>query len=151
MKKIVYTCDRCKKEITGDLIKICMEVVDRESGDFRNDIPFPDINECDFCKSCGDFIAGQIRRFCKKGAPAIINEDFDNAVKEMVATSQSGPPPSDKPRRKLDVGKISALRKAGWTVKKIAEEMNCSEAAVYNVLNKMKAPELKPAEQSPTN
>lgn len=46
---------------------------------------------------------------------------------------------------------IAALRKAGWTVKAIAEEMNCSEQAVYNVLNKMKAPEPKPTEQSPTN
>lgn len=44
-----------------------------------------------------------------------------------------------------------ALRNAGWSVKAISEEMNCSEQAVYNVLNKMKAPEPKPTEQSPTN
>lgn len=125
MKKIVYTCDRCKKEITGGLIKICMETEDRESGDFRNDIPFPDINECDFCKSCGDFIAGQIRRFCKKGAPAIINEDFDNAVKEMVATSQSGPPPVGQAQTETGCGKDFSTKEGG---------MDCEENSRGNEL-----------------
>lgn len=92
MKRIVYTCDRCGHEITDDPIRVCMEVVDRESSDFRTDEPFPDISGYDFCKACGEFIAGQIRRFCKKGAPAVINQDFENAIQEMVATSQSGPP-----------------------------------------------------------
>lgn len=97
MKKIIYTCDRCQKEISGNLIKICMEEVDRESGDFFTDLPFPDVRECDFCKSCADFIAGQIRHFCKKGAPAIIDEDFEKTVEEMVATSQSSPPRRTSP------------------------------------------------------
>ena len=151
MKNVVYTCDRCRKEITGDPVKICMEAVDRENGDYMCEAPYPDIAELDFCTDCGDFIAGQIRRFCKKGVPAIINEDFKSAVDEMIATSQPDPPPTDKPKRRLDTGKIAALRKAGWTVKAVAEEMSCSEQAVYNVLNKMKAPKPKPTEQSPTN
>lgn len=64
------------------------------------------------------------------------------------------PPPADKPKRRLDGGKIQALRNAGWTVKAIAEEMNCSEQAVYNVLkkpDKKKAPEPEPTELSNTN
>lgn len=43
----------------------------------------------------------------------------------------------DKHRRRLDIGKIGALKKAGWTVKAIAEEMGCTESAVYNVLKKL--------------
>ena len=39
-------------------------------------------------------------------------------------------------RQKFDVGKLGALRKAGWTVAKIADEMGCSEATVYTYMKK---------------
>lgn len=35
-------------------------------------------------------------------------------------------------RKKLDDGKMLALRKAGWTYKRISEEMGCSEQTVIN-------------------
>ena len=34
----------------------------------------------------------------------------------------------------IDTGKIKALRKAGWSAEKIADEMRCSVATVYNHL-----------------
>jgi len=37
-------------------------------------------------------------------------------------------------RRPFDVGKLGALRKAGWTVSKIADEMSVSEATVYKYM-----------------
>lgn len=40
-----------------------------------------------------------------------------------------------KPRVLIDVGKIHALRKAGWSVKGIADEMRISQATVYAKLN----------------
>lgn len=138
MKKTVYTCDRCKKEIAGDPVKICMEVVDRQNGDFSNNFPFPDIREYDFCDSCGEYIAGQIRRFCKKGAPAINDPDAGAAVKETAATSKPSPGTA---ARRIDTGKVMALKTAGWTVKAIAEEMGCSEVTVYNVMKKLKTSE----------
>ena len=39
-------------------------------------------------------------------------------------------------RRKIDAGKIRALRKANWTVKAIADEMQCTVATVYRALGK---------------
>ena len=33
---------------------------------------------------------------------------------------------------------MRALREAGWTYKKIADEMSCSEATVWNYFNKDK-------------
>ena len=41
-------------------------------------------------------------------------------------------------KRKLDTGKMRALREAGWSYKKIADEMSCSEATVWNFFNKDK-------------
>ncbi|MBD5402010.1 hypothetical protein HDR58_04300 [bacterium] len=41
-----------------------------------------------------------------------------------------------KKKRKIDAGKIRALRKAGRTVEWIADDMQCSVATVYRALGK---------------
>ena len=41
-------------------------------------------------------------------------------------------------KKNVDVGKIKALRDAGWSARKIAGEVGCSEATVYNCLKKEK-------------
>lgn len=55
------------------------------------------------------------------------------------------PEPKEEPKPKqtatkkpLDDGKILALRNAGWTLEKIADEMNCSVQTVANHLERMK-------------
>lgn len=142
MKRIVYTCDRCRKEITGNPHRMFIECVDRETGDFQQETVHPEVGQLDICKDCMDFLAGLVIRHVKKGAPAVVNEDFEKAVEDMVATSQQDKPGEKaKPGRKLDTGKVRALRNAGWTVKNIAIEMSCSEMAVYNALKKMEMPE----------
>lgn len=47
--------------------------------------------------------------------------------------------PKAKPKncKDLDVGKIKALRDAGWTLEKIADEMHCSAQTVANKLKTM--------------
>ena len=37
-------------------------------------------------------------------------------------------------RKKIDRGKVLALHRAGWSNKKIADEMACSEASVSTIL-----------------
>jgi len=41
-----------------------------------------------------------------------------------------------KARRKLDVGKMIALRNAGWTYAKIADEMGCATQTVINYIGR---------------
>ena len=41
-------------------------------------------------------------------------------------------------KRKLDTGKMTALRNAGWSYEKIADEMGCSAGTVWNFFNKDK-------------
>lgn len=46
---------------------------------------------------------------------------------------------TDKPAQKkgkYDVGKICALRRASWSVAKIADEIGCSEQTVRNILKR---------------
>ena len=40
-----------------------------------------------------------------------------------------------KPYRRIDRGKVKALRAAGWEIKEIADEMQCSDQSVRNILN----------------
>ena len=42
-----------------------------------------------------------------------------------------------KKRITMDTGKLVALRNAGWSMKKIAEELGISEGSVFNYLKKM--------------
>ena len=37
-------------------------------------------------------------------------------------------------KKELDVGKMRALRDAGWSYGKIADELRCAESTVYNKL-----------------
>lgn len=41
-------------------------------------------------------------------------------------------------RKKIDRGKVMALHRAGWSNKKIADEMACSEASVSMILKEEK-------------
>ena len=84
MKKIVYTCDRCKQEIEGAPAKFFSETLDPKTGDFVYEDPYPELKELDFCRSCNDFFADLIKRHCKKGVPAVVNKEFEAAVQEMV-------------------------------------------------------------------
>lgn len=57
---------------------------------------------------------------------------------ENEAQLRKTPDPEKKPRKKrtdnIDDGKINALKRAGWSVPKIADEMGISIATVYKHL-----------------
>lgn len=93
------------------------------------------------------------------------NLDFSEAVEEMTEDlppaapdpEQSEPRKSKKKehrnktvaeieqeyqsRKITDLEGLRALRAAGWSAKKLAEEFRCSEATVYNTLKKLEAKE----------
>lgn len=61
---------------------------------------------------------------------------------EQKAEAKPTPPPKSPVgqgrKRKLDTGKMTALRNAGWSYEKIADEMGCSAGTVWNYFNKDK-------------
>lgn len=61
---------------------------------------------------------------------------------EPKAEVKPTPPPKSPAgqgrKRKLDTGKMRALREAGWSYEKIADEMGCSAGTVWNYFNKDK-------------
>ena len=75
--------------------------------------------------------SGKAEKPEQKSTPPLIRE------KEMTQ-AKIAQPPSGGVRPKFDKGKLLALRRAGWTVKAIAEEMKCSEQTVRNHMKKEK-------------
>lgn len=72
--------------------------------------------------------------------PEKINREIAETIKEVIENAK--PEPKEEPKdetkapKKLDHGKICALRKAGWSVSKIADEMGCSGPTVRYHLDK---------------
>ena len=60
------------------------------------------------------------------------------AMEEPVEEEKQSPPPAEPEkksgRKKIDRGKVLALHRAGWSNKKIADEMACSEASISIIL-----------------
>lgn len=60
------------------------------------------------------------------------------AMEEPVEEEKQSPHPAEPEkksgRKKIDRGKVMALHRAGWSNKKIADEMACSEASISIIL-----------------
>lgn len=105
-------CDRCGKEIKEKSAGyIATNRRDRKNGDLQLQNKF---EEKDFCVTC----MNEIEKFIKKN-PAAMNPD-----------SESKPEKKPEAKKKVDIGKIMALKNAGWTNKSIAEEMGMTQNAV---------------------
>ena len=90
-------------------------------------------------------------RFLVDRSPAVINQEFEDAFretssdaeKEISESSGSDKKLADKsvtagPKRKpIDTGKLMALHNAGWSSRKIADELKVSPGTVFNYLKKM--------------
>ena len=59
--------------------------------------------------------------------------DCVNAIKEFI---ENKPEEKEEPekKRKLDIGKVMALKNAGWSVESIADEMGYSKGTIYNAI-----------------
>lgn len=83
-----------------------------------------------------DFIISELGEWLK-GCHLLVMEKktVDAGTKERTVKQET-----KKPRtaaKKVDVGKIVALHKAGWTGKAIADELKVSEATVSTYLKKL--------------
>ncbi len=65
------------------------------------------------------------------GTPAEMAE----LIRLMTAEPKKAPEPKKQGAKKdIDMGKVKALWKAGWTYAKIADEMGCSAQTIANKL-----------------
>jgi len=109
MRKTIWVCDKCGAEIDGEvaLVKIAFSISADEDGEELRTEYGPEL-----CPKCTE----ELRQYLK---------------------TKSTPEPQAKPRRAanridLDLGKMAALRNAGWSCAKIADEFHVSEQTIRN-------------------
>lgn len=126
MIKIV--CNRCGKDIAADTGHIAWYFKDRSSGDIVDQNIF---ENCDYCEECME----EIQEFIMQGktllthqTAAVLDTAFPAAetastISIPEAAGQAKDNKKGKRNSQIDLGKVNALRKAGWNIGKIAEEM----------------------------
>ena len=63
----------------------------------------------------------------------LLESEAPKKAEAKPKTKPKATAPKKKPGRKpIDWPKAEACRKAGWSIPKIADELNCAEATVYN-------------------
>lgn len=68
------------------------------------------------------------------GTPAEMAELIKLMADEPKKAAPKAEPKKQGAKKELDMGKVKALRKAGWTLEKIADEMGCSAQTIANKL-----------------
>ena len=121
MRKTTFYCDRCGC-LTNDITQIGNRRLDTESGQA--------IDEewaAELCPKCYQEIDG-----------AIIHMIWHPEYKfPLQVVSPTAKPKKTVNSRKieLDLGKIAALHNAGWSLRKIADEMHVSDVTIKNRLD----------------
>lgn len=118
MRKTIYFCDRCGKEIKTEGARIIPHFFDMASGGELGNIGVPD-DDVHFCMECTKAI---MSRLLQKP------EEEQAAAK---AEAKAGKKTRPKKEERLDAGKVMALYRAGWDNKKIADEMGVDERQIY--------------------
>ncbi len=134
MIKIV--CDRCGREIRdGNVGYIATNWRSMADGSLLGDNPHEQKHFCASCmKKIEDFVIKIPENVIKTaGSVSETFENVSNAGESVSVCEEPAEIPNVK-RRKIDVGKIMALKNAGWKNKDIADEMNMSPQMVANVI-----------------
>lgn len=146
MRELVIKCDMC-----GEVIKENPYVLANEE---RLNGALIRVEDYDICDCCIKKIANVIEGRCEirekpmmnlYGAggdrPEVLTPEEVEEVLKPETKHETEPTPdakvvkTSKPKP-VDLGKIMALRAAGWTAKAIGEEMGMTEKAVYNQIYK---------------
>lgn len=120
MRKTTFYCDRCGKQTT-EIYQLGHRRVDTDNG-FEIDHEWA----AELCPECYKEIDDMIVHM-------IWHPEYKNPTNVISKTAK---PKVAKNSRKLDLdlGKIAALHNAGWTNRKIAEEMKVSDVTISNRL-----------------
>lgn len=126
MVKVI--CDKCGAEITKDPIRLNMTYVDVMTGDIEDPITSKEQRERDYCELC----AKAILNFAEK--PEVLRFEVAVKKKEKEHTTKELEEDQSKTKKKLDIGKIMALKKAGWSAAKIADELETTVQSIYSAV-----------------
>lgn len=132
---IRYFCDRCGKSLDNErrIGYIAVNTKDKAEGDLQGE---NDFENCHFCASCTDEVKRFIRKSPEeKAEPEKAEVQELPKQKDIVSDGDLDPAEEENGgRKRIDTGKILALRNAGWPVKEIAAEMRLTSQQVSSQL-----------------
>lgn len=122
----IYKCDICGAEIRGPRISVLICNLDE-----RGNIAYSRSVGIDACPGCADKMAERIvlARPCEAVKAAEEDEPEEK-------TEEKPEKKVEKKKLDFDLGKAISLRRGGWTLSKIADEMGCSPQTVANYLER---------------
>ena len=118
----IYKCDICGAEIQGSRISVLIYNLD-ECGNITNSRSVG----VDACQGCADELANRI----VLAQPCEVKEAEEDEPEEKTEEKKV-----EKKKLDFDLGKAISLRRGGWTLSKIADEMKCSPQTVANYLER---------------
>lgn len=118
----IYKCDICGAEIQGSRISVLICNLDE-----RGNITKSRSVGIDACPGCADELANRI----VLAQPYEVKEAEEAAPEEKTEEKKV-----EKKKLDFDLGKAISLRRGGWTLSKIADEMKCSPQTVANYLER---------------
>ena len=125
MRKTTFYCDRCGKQ-SADIIQLGHRRIDTENG-YELDHEWA----AELCPACFREIDDMVAFMVKN--PTI---HFDGGKQIEAEPEKSKRTPKKKD---LDLGRMAALRNAGWSYEKIAEDLRCSAQTVANRMEEAQA------------
>ena len=131
MRKII--CDSCGRDISDYDNTGYISVVWRpiKGPDELSENPYEDY---DFCEDC---LKDIVRVIDFKVVAAPEDEEPENEEPEDEEEAAERIRQAQAPKKPVDKGKVGALARAGWPLKKIAEEMGVSSARIGQILKEI--------------
>lgn len=153
-KVISWVCDHCDCTVPADAKLYLFEIglFDRDVEEIK--MPDDDFTDCVLCEDCVKEVRAWLFNEELKEQPAPApeisaseKEEFNKVTEEMIDNLEDNveavavevvkrEKKKTGPKKNIDYGKIWALKNAGWSQKKIADEMGCSEASICRILKK---------------
>ena len=124
--EVIY-CDRCGKEIEGDMLyRVLPHTVARTGGQEELNEFQVEAKEKEFCYTCMTILIAPVLH-PKKTRPRTVKPAADPAQEKPKKKQERVTGTRKVPEAPLDTGKIYALRNAGWSWEKIQEELRTDE------------------------
>lgn len=132
MIKQIRICDWCGKEITGETYYTI-------AASFISEGAARTPKNYDYCPDCGDrfteVLAGAMPP-AREEIPAVLLRTAPQKAPQEAAPAE-GEKKTGRKKIKLDLGKVGALHKAGWSPAMIATEMKVSESTIRRAITQI--------------
>lgn len=151
MKKLIYVCDGCGKEITGDIFKIIPEAIDRKTEDYTGSPIYAGQMDKHYCAECTvAFISGlnmlpaavPEEETQDEEEPETLLEEPPGRKNSLIKVS-SLPPVREYNRTKQSVDKdklyAEYLARKGekYLMKALGEKYGCSDERARQIVREM--------------